>query len=149
MHAEGSKNQTSNHMHRELEKLKFMEFLGSMNDQSSWSMARKGNTLLWWKTLLPQLGMDISEVSWEFFEDKFKEYYLPKFFIKGKLNKFNALRWGGISIIQYEARFMDLLWHASHLNTEKLRVNKLVYGMNCNIQEQVRILMLHNSHEVV
>jgi hypothetical protein len=36
----------------------------------------------------------------------------------------------------------------SHLNTEKLKVNKFIYGMNFNIRERVRILIPQNLHEV-
>ena len=77
----------------------------------------KGNTLLWWKTLLPQLGMDISEVTWELFEEKFRERYLSKEFLERKLNEFNALKQGSRSVPEYEARFMELLRYAPHLNT--------------------------------
>jgi hypothetical protein len=33
----------------------------------------KGSTLLWWKTLLLQLNMEIEDVSWELFEERFWE----------------------------------------------------------------------------
>jgi hypothetical protein len=33
----------------------------------------KGRTLLWWKMLLPQLDMAIEDVSWELFEERFRE----------------------------------------------------------------------------
>jgi len=47
----------------------------------------KGNTLLWWKTLLPQLNMSIEDVSWELFE----EWYLFEEFIESQPNELNAL----------------------------------------------------------
>jgi hypothetical protein len=51
----------------------------------------KGSTLLWWKTLVPQLNMVIDDVSWELFEERFQERYLSKEFIEHQLNEFNAL----------------------------------------------------------
>jgi hypothetical protein len=36
---------------------------------------------------------------------------------------------------------MELLRYATHLNTEKLKVNKLVFSPNVNIHVKVRILM--------
>ena len=42
---------------------------------------------------------------------------------------------------KYEARFMELLWYASHLNTEKLKVNKFVFGLIGSLRAKVRILM--------
>jgi hypothetical protein len=50
---------------------------------------------------------------------------------------------------EYEAHFMELLWYALHLNTEKLKVNKFVFGLNVNIRVKVRILMPQTLHDVV
>jgi hypothetical protein len=41
----------------------------------------KGNTLLWWKTLMPQLNMVVEDVSWDLFEEKFWERYMSEEFI--------------------------------------------------------------------
>ena len=108
----------------------------------------KGSTLLWWKALLLQLGIEITEVSWEIFEERFWKY-LSEEFIERKLNEFNSLRQGGRSVPEYEAKFMELLRYAPHLSTEKLRVNKFVCGLNFNIREKVRILMPRTLHEAV
>ena len=69
----------------------------------------KGSALLWWKTLLPQLYMAVEDVSWERFEEQFRERYLPEEFIERQLKEFNALRQGGRTMLEYEARFMALL----------------------------------------
>jgi hypothetical protein len=39
---------------------------------------------------------------------------------------------------------MEFLRYAPHLNTEKLKVNKFVFGLNYNIRAKVRILMPQN-----
>jgi hypothetical protein len=82
-------------IHRELEKVKFLEFFGAPDGAAAeaWleSMAMcfalcdytsnmkvrmavfqlKGSALLWWKMLLSQLNMAIEDVSWELFEERF------------------------------------------------------------------------------
>jgi hypothetical protein len=82
-------------IHRELEKVKFPEFFGAPDNAAveAWleNMAMcftlqnyssnmkvlmevfqlKWSTLLWWKTLLPQLNMAIEDMSWELFEESF------------------------------------------------------------------------------
>jgi hypothetical protein len=63
----------------------------------------KGSTLLWWKMLLPQLNMVVEDVSWELFEERFRERYLSEEFIERQLNEFNALRQGGRTVPEYEA----------------------------------------------
>jgi hypothetical protein len=50
---------------------------------------------------------------------------------------------------EYEARFMELLRYAPHLNTKKLKVNKFVFGLNFNIRAKVQILMPQSLHDVV
>jgi hypothetical protein len=85
----------------------------------------KGSALLWWKTLLLQLNMAVEDVSWELFKEWFRERYLSEEFIERQLNEFNALRQRGRMVPEYEARFMELLQYAPHLNPEKLKVNRM------------------------
>jgi hypothetical protein len=160
-------------IHRELEKVKFPEFFGApdgaaaeawlenmamcfaLRDYTSNMKVRmavfqlKGSALLWWKTLLPQLNMAVEDVSWELFEERFRERYLSDEFIERQLNEFNALRQGGRTVPEYEARFMELLRYASHLNTEKLKVNRFVFGLNNSLRAKVRILMPQTLHDAV
>jgi hypothetical protein len=50
---------------------------------------------------------------------------------------------------EYEARFMELLRYARHLNTEKLKVNRFVFGLNGSLRAKVRILMPQTLHDAV
>jgi hypothetical protein len=103
-------------LHCELEKVKFPEFFGSpdgaaaeawlenmamcftLRDYTSNMKVRmavfqlKGSALLWWKTLQTQLNMAVEDVSWELFEERFRERYLSEEFIERQLNEFNTLR---------------------------------------------------------
>jgi hypothetical protein len=45
---------------------------------------------------------------------------------------------------EYEAHFMELLPYALHLNTEKLKVNWFMFGLNDSLRAKVRILMPQN-----
>jgi hypothetical protein len=160
-------------IHRELEKVKFPEFFGALDgaaaeawlknmamcfalrDYTSNMKVRmavfqlKGSALLWWKTLLPQLNMAVDDVSWELFEERFRERYLSEEFIERQLNEFNALRQGGRTVPEYEACFMELLRYAPHLNTEKLKVNRFVFGLIDSLRAKVRILMPQTLHDAV
>jgi hypothetical protein len=93
--------------------------------------------------------MAVEDVSWELFEERFRERYLSEEFIERQLNEFNALRQGGRTVPEYEACFMELLWYAPHLNTEKLKVNRFVFGLNGSLRAKVRILMPQTLHDVV
>ena len=50
---------------------------------------------------------------------------------------------------EYEARFMELLRYAPHLNTKKLKVNRFVFGLNGSLRAEVRILMPQTLHDAV
>jgi hypothetical protein len=50
---------------------------------------------------------------------------------------------------EYEARFMELLRYTPHLNREKLKVNKFMFGLKFNICVKVRIIMPQMLHDVV
>ena len=93
--------------------------------------------------------MAVEDVSWELFEERFRERYLSEEFIKRQLNEFNALRQGGRTLPEYESRFMELLWYASHLNTEKIKVKRFVFCLNRRICAKVRIMMPQTLHDVV
>jgi hypothetical protein len=160
-------------IHRELEKVKFPKFFGAPDGVAAEAWLEnmvmcftlrdytsnmkvcmavfqlKGSALLWWKTLLPKLNMVVEDVSWELFEERFRERYLSEEFIESQLNEFNALRQGGRTVPEYEAHFMELLWYALHLNTEKLKVNRFVFGLNGSLRAKVRILMPQTLHDVV
>jgi hypothetical protein len=44
---------------------------------------------------------------------------------------------------------LDLLWYASHLNTEKIKVNRFVVGLNVIIHAKVRIVLPQTLHDVI
>jgi hypothetical protein len=44
---------------------------------------------------------------------------------------------------------MDLLQYTLHLNTEKLKVNRFIFGLNGSVCAKVRILMPQNLHNVI
>jgi hypothetical protein len=44
---------------------------------------------------------------------------------------------------------MELLRYVLHINTEKLKVNKFVFGLNFKIHKKVRIMMPQTLHDFV
>jgi hypothetical protein len=40
-------------------------------------------------------------------------------------------------VLEYEARFMELLRYAPHLNPEKLKVSRFVLGLNDSMRARV------------
>jgi hypothetical protein len=161
----------SSSIHRELEKVKFPEFWGAMDVLATEAWLEnmvmcftlhdytsnmkvcmvvfqlKGSALLWWKTLLPQLNMDVEDSLMGIVRGVIMGEVLVDEFIEHQLNEFNALRQGSFMVLEYEARFMELLRYAPHLNMEKLKVNKFVFFLNFNIRAKVRIIMPQMLHD--
>jgi hypothetical protein len=50
---------------------------------------------------------------------------------------------------EYEACFMKLLRYDPHLNTEKLKFNRFLFGLNVSICAKVRIMMPHTLHDAI
>jgi hypothetical protein len=50
---------------------------------------------------------------------------------------------------EYETHFMELLWYAPHINSDKIKVNMFVFGLNGSIHAKVRILMPQTLHDVI
>jgi hypothetical protein len=92
----------SSSIHKELEKVKFPEFMGATDGSvvEAWLenmvmcftlcdytsnmkfhmvvFQLKGSALLWWKTLLPQLNMVVEDVSWELFRNGSRRGTCPR-----------------------------------------------------------------------
>jgi hypothetical protein len=45
-------------------------------------------------------------MSWELFEERFRERYLSEEFMEHRLNEFNAFRQGGRTVPEYKAHFI-------------------------------------------
>jgi hypothetical protein len=52
-------------------------------------------------------------------------------------------------VLEYKARFMELLQYALHLNIEKLKVNRFVFGLNDSLHAKVSIFMPQTLHDVI
>jgi hypothetical protein len=55
----------------------------------------------------------------------------------------------GHTVPEYEACFMEMLRYAPHLNTEKLKVNRFVFGLNGNLHAKFRVLMPQTLHDAI
>jgi hypothetical protein len=77
------------------------------------------------------------DVSWELFEEQFRERYLSEEFMERQLNEFNALRQGGRTMLEHEAR-MALLKKASRLDIEKLWVIRFVLDLNDSLRARFK-----------
>ena len=50
---------------------------------------------------------------------------------------------------EYEAHLIELLRYAFHLNTEKLKVSRFLFGLNDSLRAKARILVPQTLHDVI
>jgi hypothetical protein len=82
----------------------------------------KGSALLCMEDAPTSTKHGCEDMSWEYFEEWFWERYFSEEFIEHQLNEVNTLRQGSRTVYEYEAKFMELLRYAPHMNTKKLKV---------------------------
>jgi hypothetical protein len=159
--------------HCELEKVKFPKFFGAPDGAvvEAWmeNMAMcfalrnytsnmrvrvavfqwKGSALLWWKTLPPQLSMVVEDMSWELFEGRFRERYLPEEFMEHQLNEFNALRQGGRTMLEHEARLWRYSGKLRALTLRSLRLSGSCSTLTTVCVQGLNVLTPQTLHDAV
>ena len=76
----------------------------------------EGATLVWWKLKKPMEPLWL----WRIFFEVFNEEYFPKIVEDQKTMKFLSLRQGNITIVEYNAKFMELSCYATTLYCRSL-----------------------------
>ena len=56
-----------------------------------------------------KLGIDMNNVTWEFFLENFHERFLPEEWKKHRADEFHNLRQFTMTIVEYERKFYELM----------------------------------------
>ena len=78
-------------------------------------------------------------VSWELFEERFRKKYLPAYYQEQQVGAFHALVQGGLTVEEYEGRFMELVKYVSYMDSDEHQAERFVYGLNQRIRAHVRM----------
>ncbi|XP_070046601.1 uncharacterized protein [Nicotiana tomentosiformis] len=99
---------------------------------------KTGSAKRWWRDYVLTRPYGSPSLTWDRFSQLFLEKFIP-FTLREKYRRqFERLQWGGITVTQYETRFMDLARHAVVLiPTERERVRRFIDGLTFSIRLQM------------
>ncbi|XP_035550038.1 uncharacterized protein LOC118349468 [Juglans regia] len=113
----------------------------------------QGEAANWWETKRILLEMELGSlaaVSWQRFKKEFDDRFFPVSMRRQKVQEFNNLVQGDMTVEQYARKFMDLGRFAPHLiATEELRVERFQEGLRHEICRQVAYLRIKDFQELV
>jgi hypothetical protein len=114
--------------------------LRSTNEQKVACTAYKltGEAKCWWQdkkvVLVTDLGSETT-ISWEVFKHEFNRHFFPRVVQEAKAREFLDLVQGEMSVIEYAAKFLQLLRFGLYLIlTEEKKAKKFEQGLNSRIQ---------------
>ncbi|VFQ65907.1 unnamed protein product [Cuscuta campestris] len=100
-------------------------------------MLLQGNAYEWWKRTTRDANHP-AKVTWAYFEQVFKEEYIPESFVEEKREEFLHLEMGTMSLPEYRQLFDHLAEFGQDLvNTTKRRCDKFVKGMCPKLQKHM------------
>ncbi|VFQ62594.1 unnamed protein product [Cuscuta campestris] len=119
-------------------------------------MLLQSNAYEWWKRTTRNANHPV-KVTWAYFDQVFKEEYIPESFVEEKREEFLHLEMGTMSLPEYHQLFDHLAEFGQDLvNTTKCRCDKFVKGMRPKLQKHMSTasrqdfgLMYEQAKEVV
>ena len=94
-------------------------------------------------------GVDMDTLTWETFLERFRERYLSDHFRQKQIEEFHSLHQRGLTVAQYESRFLELLPYVEYMKDERQRVHRFIMGLNFSLQGPVRLAFPTTFRQVV
>ena len=89
-------------------------------------------------------------MNWARFKVIFKEKYVPRVLQNAKCAKFEQLKQTGMTIVKYEAAFINLAEYVPHLvATNEMRVRRFEDGLKYKIKRVIRPLVFPTYEDVL
>ncbi|XP_058100546.1 uncharacterized protein LOC131245243 [Magnolia sinica] len=104
---------------------------------------------LWWESVLHSIPEN-HVWTWEAFESRFNEKYLPQTYQHERKNEFIHLQQGGMTIAQYENQFMELSRYASEMiANEAIKMRRFSEGLRSDIRSKMCCASIKTYVELV
>ncbi|MQL86842.1 hypothetical protein Taro_019378 [Colocasia esculenta] len=103
---------------------------------------------VWWSSVLrTQFGDRAMEVAWAEFVRLFRVKYIPEHVQDRMEQEFLTLTQGSMSVLEYEARFVELSKYAPHIvEAEQRKVKKFIMGLKPSLRTGL-VALGHRSME--
>ncbi|MQL82005.1 hypothetical protein Taro_014475 [Colocasia esculenta] len=103
---------------------------------------------VWWSSVLrTQFGDGAMEVAWAEFVHLFRAKYIPEHVQDRMEQEFLTLTQGSMSVLEYEARFVELSKYVPHIvANERRKVKKFIMGLKPSLRMRL-VALGHRSME--
>ncbi|XP_050885288.1 uncharacterized protein LOC127088774 [Lathyrus oleraceus] len=106
----------------------------------------------WWRNTVQRFDEDGIEVTWALFRDAFLEKYFPEDVRGMKEIEFLELKQGNGIVVEYAAKFEELIKFCPHYNTanaERSKCLKFVNGLRPDIKKAMGYQQITRFYELV
>ncbi|MQL91674.1 hypothetical protein Taro_024293 [Colocasia esculenta] len=106
---------------------------------------------VWWSSVLrTQFADGAMEVAWTKFVRLFRVKYIPEHVQDHMEQEFLTLTQGSMSVLEYEARFVELSKYAPHIVAdERRKVKKFIMGLKPSLRTRLVALGHHSMEEAL
>ncbi|XP_058082360.1 uncharacterized protein LOC131230451 [Magnolia sinica] len=104
---------------------------------------------LWWESVLRSV-LENHVWTWEEFESRFNEKYLPQTYQHERKNEFLRLQQGGMTIAKYENHFTEFSHYASEMIANKaIKMRRFTTGLRSGIRSKMCCVSIWTYAELV
>ena len=93
----------------------------------------RGDASNWWHQEEIIGGVRMDTLTWELLLERFKERYLSEHFRPKQIKEFHCLYQRGLTVAQYESRFLEILPYLEYMKEEKQQVHHFIMGLNLSL----------------
>lgn len=114
---------------------------------STYSM--KGKEYMWWEYLKSGRGLVEKEMTWDKFENLFREKNLSKHYYDGEENCFYELKMGKMADDEYITKFLELLRYVPYLKDQKANIKGFISGFPMTFRDRIELLEPHTLENAI
>eukprot|EP00253_Pinus_taeda_P001671 PITA_01671 len=109
----------------------------------------QGKATLWWEEVKIVKGVTEQTITWDNFQNYFKERYLTERFYDEKAREFHDLRLGQQTMDEFITRFTSLLRYVPYIREEKAKVQRFVSNLPPYMRERIEFDNPKSMDEVI
>eukprot|EP00253_Pinus_taeda_P007271 PITA_07271 len=109
----------------------------------------QGKATLWWEEVKIVKGVTEQNITWDNFQNFFKERYLTERFYDEKAREFHDLRLGQQTMDEFVTRFTSLLRYVPYIREEKAKVQRFVSSLPPYMREIIEFDNPKSMDEVI
>eukprot|EP00253_Pinus_taeda_P013421 PITA_13421 len=109
----------------------------------------QGKATLWWEEVKIVKGVTEQNITWDNFQNFFKERYLTGRFYDEKAREFHDLRLGQQTMDEFVTRFTSLLRYVPYIREEKSKVQRFVSSLPPYMRERIEFDNPKSMDEVI